>query len=237
VLLAVAGYVLITRRVLRDRDYPLLGLLITGLAVSALYLWSPEITPDQVYAARRFVPVIMPALLIAAAFALRVLWARFNRALAAIAGTAMIAIPVLITIPAFGVREEVPQLAQVRAVCAAVGRSGAIVEIDDSTQYSYEQTFRSYCNVPSLGLPGATAAQLVKVRATLLANGRILFVAGATAKPLGVPDGRPFSTVRTTRWPSTLHTAPAGPAYETVNIYLGRVEADGTVTEVPTTRP
>ena len=71
VVLAVGGYVLLLRRFLRERDYALLGLLTMGLSLSALYLWAPEITPDQVYAARRYVPVIMPALLIAAAYALR----------------------------------------------------------------------------------------------------------------------------------------------------------------------
>ncbi len=76
------------------------------------------------------------------------------------------------------------------------------------------------------------------MRAALAANGRTLYVAGATSAAMRLADGtKPFSTVRTTRWPSSLHVAPSGPAYETVNVYLATVDADGTVHELPTARP
>jgi hypothetical protein len=240
VVFAVAGYVLLLRRFLRERDYVLLGFLVMGLSLSALYLWTPQITPDQIYAARRFVPVIMPALVVAAAFALRSVGATFGRrgrTLAIIGALAMIAIPIAVTVPAFTIREEVPQLRQVDAICAAVGRSGAVLELDQSTQYSYQQTIRSYCNVPTLGLPkGATPAELARIRTALSGHGRSLFVLSASPKGIGFDPGggtpKVFSSVSTTRWPSTLHTAPSKAATEVVTVYLGSVGPDGLVTSL-----
>ena len=43
--------------------------------MSALYLWNAQIAPDQPWAMRRYVPVVLPLLLVlAAAFGLRELW-------------------------------------------------------------------------------------------------------------------------------------------------------------------
>jgi hypothetical protein len=242
VLLAVVGYVLLLHRLLRQRDYALLGVHGMGLAVSMLYLWSAQITPDQVWASRRFVPVVMPVLLVAAAFALRELHARLNRLgrsghfarpVTAVGVAMMIGVPLVVTVPAFGVREEVPQRAQVAAICSYVGASGAVLEVDQSAQWGYGQTIRSYCNVPSLGLLSPTSAQLATVRASLLASGRTLYV--LSEDPSQIPFVRsalhpePFSSVATSRWPSTLHTTPVGSATERVTVYLGVVLPSGRV--------
>ena len=39
--------------------------------MSALYLWTSEVAPDQPWAMRRYVPVVLPLMLIAAGAALR----------------------------------------------------------------------------------------------------------------------------------------------------------------------
>ena len=197
----------------------------------------------------------MPALLIAAVFALRALFdrpggpgagssgafgrvGRAGRALAVIGALTVLVYPTVVTAPAFTIREEVPQLAQVDAICAAVGRSGAVVELDQSTQYSYQQTIRSYCNVPSLGLPHEVKpAELAAVRASVLAHGRTLYALMSSTKGItfneaatGPPE--PFSSARTTRWPSTLSTAPTKPIIEVVTVFLGRVDPDGRLVEL-----
>ncbi len=245
VLLAVGGYVLLLRRFLREREYDLVGFLAMGLSLSALYLWAPNITPDQVYAARRYVPVIMPALLIAAAYSLRFVFVRVDRVgrinhvgrgLAIVGAVIMVAVPAVVTAPAFGIREEVPQLTQVDAICAAVGPTGAVVELDASTQYSYQQTIRSYCNVPSLGLPdGASPTVLAVVRESVARANRTLYVLASTPDPIPfapAAPSAPFSSVTTTRWPSTLHTTPVGSTTEVVSVYLARVNPDGSAQAV-----
>ena len=233
VILAVVGYVLLVRRLILAKDWLLAGLLVMGLSLSALYLWSSQITPDQPWAARRYVPVVMPILLVAAAYAIRAL-ARtgglWRRRLAAVAAVGLVGYPLVVTAPAFGLREEVPQLAQVQAVCRAVAPGGALLTVDYNTTWSYQQTFRAYCGVPTLGLEGATPTQLAQARLSVLESGRTLYVISTDPSQIHFVSGattQPFSTTTTTRWPSTLQTIPSTAAHETVTLYLGVVGTDG----------
>jgi Dolichyl-phosphate-mannose-protein mannosyltransferase len=236
VLLAAAGYVLLVRRFLNQRDWALVGPLTMGLSMSLLYLWASKVTPDQVWASRRYVPVVMPMLLVAAAAALRGLRAglgRRGRIGAALGALVLVGYPLVVTLPAFGIREEVPQLRQVRAICDRVGSDGAVVEVDLGAIYGYGQTIRSYCNVPSIGLMDATPAQLAAIRTSVLRQGRHLYVFATDATEIqftaGHPSPAPYSTAVTTRWPSSLHTTPVGPTHETVRAFLGTVRDDGLV--------
>jgi hypothetical protein len=236
VVLAVVGYVLLVRRLLRNREYVLLGVLAMGLAMSGLYLWSAQITPDQPWASRRFVPVVMPLLLVAAAFTLRTAYQRLGRTgrvITIVGAAAMVAFPLAATIPSFAVREEVPQLKQVDAICTQVGESGAILEVDYNAWWGYAQTMRSYCNVPSIALMDAKPAQLAEIRTSVEQHGKTLYVLAVDPTDIAFdPDGGPvtaLSVAKTTRWPSTLHTTPVGSMSEVVPVYLGLVEADGLV--------
>ena len=236
VLLAVGGYVLLVRRFLVQRDWTLVGVLAMGLSMSLLYLWTAQITPDQVWASRRYVPVVMPMLLVAAAAALRELRARYGRRGrigTALGAVVLVAYPLVVTLPAFGIREEVPQLKQINAICDRVGSNGAVVEVDLNSIQGYGQAIRSYCNVPSLGLVDASPAQLAAIRTSLLRHGRQLYVFSTDATKIQFAPGHPspaaYSTVVTTRWPSSLHTTPFGPTHETVQAFLGTVRDDGLV--------
>jgi hypothetical protein len=235
--------VLLIRRLLRDRADVLLGLLTMGLVMSGFYLWSAQITPDQPWASRRFVPIIMPLLLVAAAVALRAVhphFGRLGRTIAIAGGIAMVAVPLAVAIPSLRVREEVPQLAQVDAICSQVGRSGAILEIEYNAFWGYAQTMRSYCNVPSIGLLNASATQLATARTSVAQNGKTLYVLAVDPSKIAFDPSKgpvvPFSVAATTRWPSTLHTAPTGPATEVVPVYLGRVEGNGLVDPIAPSR-
>lgn len=239
VLFAVGGYVLLLRRWLRERDWSQLGLLTMGLSMSALYLWTSQITPDQPWAARRYVPVVMPALLIAAAVAIawiRPRWGRWGRRAAVFAAVVLVGYPLGVSIPAFAIREEVPQLRQVEAVCRRIGPSAAVVETDQAAGYGYGQTVRSYCGASSISLIDPSAGQLARMRASVLAQGRTLYV--LATDPSGLPyateslDPPPFSQVDTTRWPSTLYTTPVRAMHESVSVYLGTVTAAGRVVPI-----
>jgi len=72
VLLAMVGFALATRWALRRR--PLWALVVVGALVpTLLYLFKPEIVPDQIWAIRRFESVTLPAFALAAAVGAR--WA------------------------------------------------------------------------------------------------------------------------------------------------------------------
>jgi hypothetical protein len=243
VILAVVGYVLLLYRLIHRSDYRLLGFLIMTLSLSALYLWTPQITPDQVWAMRRYVPVVVPGLIIAAVAALRAAWSWWTTSSAVrvvvrggviVACAAVLVVPWLVTRPVRDLREEAPQAAQVQALCAAVPSDGAVLVVDESLRWGYLQTIRSYCDVPTLALVGASAGQVADAARAVSSHGRTLYVVASNPTQLTFDGPVPpaFFTAVFTRWPSTLEMPPTEPVEQTVRVYLGRAEADGRV--VPT---
>ena len=243
VILAVLGYVLLLNQLIRRSDYRLLGFLVMALSLSALYLWAPLITPDQVWAMRRYVPVVVPGLIIAAMATLRTAWTWWSTSNAGravvrggviVACVAALVIPWLVTRPVSELREEAPQAAQVRALCAAVPPDGAVLVVDESLRWGYLQTIRSYCEVPTLALVGASPRQVADAAQAVSGHGRTLYVVASNPSQLTFDGPVPpaFFTAVFTRWPSTLEMAPTEPIEQIVRVYLGRAEADGRV--VPT---
>ena len=249
VVLAVAGYAVLVAALVGRRAYALVGTLTMGLIMSGLYLWDCEIVADQPWASRRFVPVVIPLLLVVAAAALRALWSwqrgrKWARALAIIAGVLMVAVPLSVTRPVAGVHEEAGQLHQLQAICAAVGHDGAVLEMDRSTKAGYGQAIRSYCDVPTIAVVGAVPSQLASIRAAVTAHGRTLFllsqdptttcyVVTCYAKS---KDVAPFSTVTVQRWPNVINKAPSGPSYAMTIVFLSTVDAAGLAHPVPPAR-
>lgn len=234
VLLGVVGYVLLLRRSLRTGSLATIGTITVGLAMSLLYLWKSQVTPDQPWAMRRYVPVVLPVMVIAAAYTLCVLLrqrAWTIRVGAVILALVAVVVPTVVTAPMATAREEVPQLAQVNRICAEVGSNGAVLTVDPPSQTSYAQTLRSYCNVPSIGLIGASPAELAQVRTAVASHQRILYLLSTDASKIqfapGTAPSKPLSVVRTTRWPSVLHHPPTGVDHERVAVYLATVRPDG----------
>ncbi|MDP9118011.1 MAG: glycosyltransferase family 39 protein [Actinomycetota bacterium] len=248
VLLGVAGYVWLIFVMVRRRAYQLIAMLATGLSMSALYLWNCEVSPDQPWAMRRYVPVVLPLMLIAAAAALRWLWRSRSpahgdspshpargavRAGVVIAAALLVGVPAATSWPMRHVREEVPQFGQVQALCSAIGPEGAVMLLDAPVIFGYGQTLRSYCDVPTIGLVNASASELADANRAVRAHGRTLFVLaeddagrGEIQMATGLRiDG--FSTVRVSRWPTTINRAPSMSVEQQYTMWLVSVDASG----------
>ncbi|PZS12489.1 MAG: hypothetical protein DLM57_18805 [Pseudonocardiales bacterium] len=241
VLLAAVGYPVLVAALVRRRCYALVGTVVMGLIMSGLYLWDCQIVADQPWASRRFVPVVIPLLLVAAAAALRALWSwqrglYWARAIAVVAAGSMLAVPLWITAPVAQVREEGGQLAQLQAICAAVGRNGAVVTMDLSTNDGYAQAIRSYCGVPTIAVLGAGPEQLVPIRAAVAAHGRALFLLSQDPATTRYASGlavMPFSSVTAQRWPNVINRAPTAPTRARTVVFLSTVDAAGLARPVP----
>jgi len=112
------------------------GPLAVVLAHTLLFVARPSITPYQPWAARRFVPIVIPGLCIGAA-AVAVGLARrgrLGRGAAALLAVFALAWPAAVSGPLFAVREHVPGLAQTRALCAAIGPDAAVLTLDGPTR-------------------------------------------------------------------------------------------------------
>jgi hypothetical protein len=122
----------------------------------------------------------------------------------------------------------------VEAVCGRIGDDAAVVALGTSAIGSYTQTMRSFCEVPSQAMPDPSPARLAEVRANVEATGRTLYVISEQAQFVPYEPGQPadpgsFSTVEVAKWPERLGGVPNGAHRYLVPLYLGEVNADGTV--------
>lgn len=156
--LAIIGAAYATRAFVRGslrEPSQVAGLLLGPAAL--LYLWKPAITPDQIWATRRFLPAVFPVLVLGAFGALCRFgaWDRLRadvrRACALALGVLAVAYP-LYTI--WGVSRMTDQRGfppVVQQACRIIGKNGAVVvpqEVASSTWVYDPQTLRSFCDVP-----------------------------------------------------------------------------------------
>jgi len=151
----VAGLALMSRLVLLGRAGPATPFLGVMLATSLLYLWRPSIFPDQVWAMRRFVPVVIPGLLLLAAWSAdRLLGRRPRRrrragqalAVAIVAGC--IAVPLLELVPLREERQQSGAVAMIEDVCRALPPRAAVIVVKSPDYNDIAQPVHSFCQVP-----------------------------------------------------------------------------------------
>lgn len=139
---------------------PTIGLLVLCLGAGALYWYDPNITPDHLWATRRFVPATFPALAVwatagVAALAGHERIARLTShrpaaAWATLGVTALVLLvpPALTTKPVRNHRIQPGYLQPVLDACETVGDDGAILMIGGYGPITLAQSLRSWCGVP-----------------------------------------------------------------------------------------
>jgi hypothetical protein len=245
VALAMLGVAAGVYRLLRRGELRLVAPLAVFLPAALLYLTLPA-TPDQVNAIRRFLPVVVPGMLLAAGVVLGVL-ARRSRAglaLAAVLAVAMVLFPASVSARVFTVREGVPQKAEIHNLCADLPADAALLAIGGLAT-TYQQTARSSCDgVPVAGMADeqVTAANLRRVAAAAAAHGRRLYVVFMDPKALPgdvVGGGRwqPVSCIRVSHLNAVLERTPATSSVEKRTLYLGAVTPAGALSPAPPSQP
>jgi hypothetical protein len=162
--MAVAAY-----RIMKRGGLALLASFMVIGGTMALYLVRPSIAPDQIWAARRFVPIIMPGLAFFAALGLQWLVQQKRVWRLPIDGKTATAIIVTLTLsgtlaicyPFLRMRTYVPQLAQIKEVCAQLPKNAAVLWIGTASLEAVQPT-HTICDVPAAGLGQPTVAQLSK---------------------------------------------------------------------------
>ena len=141
--------------------------LLTMSLTTAVFVLRPSITPDQLWAMRRFVPIVLPGLIVAAVLATQ--WA-FQRtthrplrwgALAAAVGI-LIAVPASFTWPLRTSTSYVGMYNAIEEVCDAIPAESAVLL---TTRFAgrFQAPVRSFCNVTVSGIidPSADPTCLV----------------------------------------------------------------------------
>lgn len=155
VVLGVVGFAAVAARVVSGRNLFLAaGVLVIG-STAFLYLFSPTITPDQIWASRRFLPVVMPGLAIFAAYALDRFSGRFlkwwphGRLLSVGLALVVLAAPLLASWPVLR-HSEKAQYSSIRQVCDLLPDNAAVLWIGKARLEAVQPT-RTFCGVPSMG--------------------------------------------------------------------------------------
>ena len=245
VALATAGLALLVRRAIRDADLRLLGLVAMTSAMCLVYLQQSRITADQVWAMRRYLPVVLPGLLAAAVYLLARLadkpW-RYARQGAIVLAVLVVAVPAAVTHPLERSRQDAGELDQIELLCQRAGTGGAVLAVGDSTAGRYLQTIRSSCRVPAAGMAvpdpvedrpalAVIQADLARVRQTALAHQRTLLVISqdATMLPWAGATPAPLYALDMERWEARLTDVPQHPTPVRLTLYLALVLPDGSV--------
>ncbi len=206
VILGTLGLALLARRCLRSlltwRDTGAarvwaLPLMIIGW-VTVTVLWRPGIIPDQPWASRRLVPVVLPGLILTAIWASawikergRKLGAsRLAGSVVAVCCVIALLVPAAVTTFAVGTTKTASGSAQltanglafkrtgageenaVRKLCTSIGANASVVILDSLTADRFSQVIRGMCGVPAASMDNPSAASVATVVAGIQRAGR-----------------------------------------------------------------
>lgn len=217
--LAILGLAIMLSRYLRGRLRPGAQLfLLVFLISAALYFWNPIILPaDQIWVMRRYVPVILPGILLLAGFSLEVilglqLAGAGGRDLAdrvvgagrlVLVGAAIVALAVPAAITTAPLAMETSQAGMVdltQKVCAQLPPDASALFLNNDTQVfglTFSSTVRSYCGVDTaIAPPHFDYAYLTAVsNAAKKARRTLVIITGNTTPIPGSPPTAPKPTL------------------------------------------
>jgi hypothetical protein len=202
IMIAFVGFVILASRARRGNGAAATVFLVV-VPVAVLYIARPSITPDQPWAMRRYLPVVIPGIVIAIVAALQTGW-RATRSLRAgivasvAAGAGVVGVALLVVVPTAAAavpfaraRAQHGSLAVVHDICEGVGRDGAVLVYGGGfIHIELPPAVLVFCGVPTAR---SATVDLVKLAQQWRTFGRSLFV--ATDSPAVVQQRAPGSKV------------------------------------------
>ncbi|HEX2028778.1 MAG TPA: hypothetical protein VHF25_12360 [Nitriliruptorales bacterium] len=147
----------------RRRDARAVPFLVIVGFTTAVYAWRPSISPDQIWALRRFLPQTIPGLVILAACVAGWLWHHgpttwprgVSRTISAGVALFALAFPAGTTVPLVGHREYAPMLHLTENICRSLGPDVAAVIVRGGHLHRvFPQTLAAFCGWPVAVGPG-----------------------------------------------------------------------------------
>jgi Dolichyl-phosphate-mannose-protein mannosyltransferase len=220
----------------RGRPIQLLWLSALFLPSAILYVTAPNITPDQVWAMRRFLPVVIPGLLLATVWIARALVDRGRaRGHLVFAGAVLVSAALVVSAVGWPLTTARHLWGEKNLAGALAGHREICEEIDDRPTVvagigPYLPTILVLCDVTAVSIKEPTPELLAEAREAL---GSEVFL--VTHAPGTVPwDGEQLAPLTWTQqvWEMSVVGPPDEVLEETKKVWLGRVQADGTVEPV-----
>lgn len=203
---AIAGAGLAMRRALRGVAPAMVVTVLLGLlGLGSLYLWRPSITPDQLWASRRYVPAVLPACALLAMLPLSWILDRtrpsreWRVAAVVVLATALIGVPAVSTWPLRNLAQQRGYLGVVLEACDLLGDDATVLVVDPWSAVVLPSALRAWCDVP-VGVPGPAfdEASMPRLVAAAEAHGRRVVLVAIDGPGLsGMPAAA--GTMRSTR--------------------------------------
>ena len=231
--LAAVGAALMARTAIVRRRPELIVVLVTLGVPALIYFLRPSITPDQVWAMRRFLPAVLPAVLLCAAWLLHRVLTRARGRWARAAGWGAVVLMLVSPLATWGsvilTTEYGGRAAQMDALCGHV-RSGRVVVVR-AAEPPLLPTLRIMCDADVIEMRAPMDAEgLAQVRRAW--DDQPVLVVTGTEGAIPWPDGQaPTISTPMARWPHSLYPTRS-PVRFTSDLWVGSVGPDGSVTPV-----
>jgi hypothetical protein len=182
----VLGLAAMTREILLGQSRRAVPFLLAMMPMTAYYVWDPGITPDHVWAMRRFLPITIPGLVFCCFWLLGRIWratgrgrnGSVGRVLVVAAAAWAILFPAWTLQPFIRERTQVGVLNATDRLCSDLPDDAAVVVAQtQNLDQNYMQTVRSFCEVPVASAPMDQPLDFYSELATRwAARGRVLYV-------------------------------------------------------------
>lgn len=186
--LGVLGLAIGVRDIVVGKARALLLFLLSFSVVTLVYGWRPLITPDQVWAIRRFVPITLPGFLLLGFWLLNKMWgatdtlkrsfAVYRLALVLLASLA-VALPLRTSLPLRNSTTQIGFYGAVERLCGLLGEDGALV-IRGESLAPLSQAVRSFCGNSVALLPPGQPLRVLQNLAGRTGEGRLYLMSEGT---------------------------------------------------------
>jgi len=229
----------------RNWALPLAIFLIGSVAI----LWQPAVVPDQPWASRRLVVIVLPGLILCALWAAAWLTghARERGARAVTAGVAGVFAVTALVVPTaattFGAglthtgrsgglrpsaqglafrRTGVGELAAVEQLCGSIRRDSSVVIVDPLVAARFTQVIRGMCGVPTAWMVDQPAAAVDRTVSGIMSAGRHPVLLGSRPRQLTAFGGSPVRVLdlSTLQDPHNLTSPPTTPSRIHFSIWM-----------------
>ena len=239
VVAALIGAIQIAVQFCRKRDPRLLAVWTVPVVVGLAYLNRISITPDQIWALRRLMPVVIPATAIAAVYAMRAVvmaLPRF-RSVGVLVAVVLLVLPVRTWGKMYDSREGVGEYALVNNICSAAGDGLIVVAGAYPIMGSVLPALQETCSDKVVSVLAATPAELAAVKAAWTGSEPITVVAffpDSVTWTTPIDPNKPLTKAVFTRWESVISRRPSILNLQQASAWMGTLQSSGEVTPLTT---
>ncbi|MET3808003.1 hypothetical protein ABIB25_005030 [Nakamurella sp. UYEF19] len=239
VVAALIGAVVIAVQFCRKRDPKLLVVWTIPVLVGLVYLNKIAITPDQIWALRRLLPVVIPATAIGAVFAFRAVIMKLPRFrwLGVVVMVALLIQPATTWGKMFDSREGIGEYDLVNQICNLAG-DGLIVQAGPyPIMGSALPALQELCSDKVVSIQQPSLSSMAQIKAAWTGSGPITVVAffpDAVTWSKPIDSTKPLAKVIFSRWESVISRRPSNLNLQQVSVWMGTLQPDGEVAPLNT---